>query len=330
VTVDGRELGIGLQTDKLPGEYAALARIAERGGFDVVTTFNDLWYQPALPALVEIAQATERVRIGPSCLNPYTVHPVELAGQTAVLDLVSRGRAFLGLAAGAWLDGIGMEQRRPVATIAEAWAIVSRLLAGDRSGYEGDVFRLSPGAGLAYAPARVRVPLLIGTWSPGLTALAADHADELKLGGTANPALISLVRERLGSADVGIVAGAVTVVDDDGARAREVARRRVAMYLDVVARLDATVAFDPELLSALEARVAARDADGAARLISDEVLDLFAFSGTAAQVAEQAEALFEAGARRVEFGSPHGLDEVGGLDLLAREVAPRLHGARGA
>jgi len=82
VTADGRELGIGLQTDKLPGEYTQLARIAERGGFDVITTFNDLWYQPALPALLEIAQATERVRIGPSCLNPYTVHPVELAGQT--------------------------------------------------------------------------------------------------------------------------------------------------------------------------------------------------------------------------------------------------------
>jgi 5,10-methylenetetrahydromethanopterin reductase len=243
-----------------------------------------------------------------------------------VLDLVSHGRAFLGLAAGAWLGGIGMEQRRPVATIAEAWAIVSRLLAGDRSGYEGDVFRLSPGKGLAYAPARKRVPLLIGTWSPGLTAFAADHADELKLGGTANPAVVRLVRTRLGSANVGIVAGAVTVVDHDGARARQAARRRVAMYLDVVAKLDATVAFDPELLSTLAARVAAHDSDGAARLISDETLDLFAFSGTPAQVAGQAEALFEAGARRVEFGSPHGLDEVGGLDLLTREVVPRLPG----
>jgi 5,10-methylenetetrahydromethanopterin reductase len=264
------------------------------------------------------------VRIGPSCLNPYTVHPVELAGQTAVLDLVSHGRAFLGLAAGAWLDRIGIEQRRPAVTIAEAWEIVSRLLAGDRSGYEGEVFRLSPGTGLTYAPRRERVPLLIGTWSPALTALAAEHADELKLGGTANPAVIRLVRKRLGPARVGIVAGAVTVVDHDGARARDVARRRVAMYLDVVANLDTTVAFDPELLTALAARVAANDSAGAAQLISDETLDLFAFSGTPAQVAGQAEALFEAGARRVEFGSPHGLDEVGGLDLLAREVVPRL------
>jgi 5,10-methylenetetrahydromethanopterin reductase len=324
MTAERRELGLGLQTDKRPGDYAALARIAERGGFDVVTTFNDLWYQPALPALLEIAGATERVRVGPSCLNPFTVHPVELAGQTAMLDLVSRGRAFLGLASGAWLGELAIEQRRPVAAVAEAWEVVSRLLAGDRSGFDGEVFRLEPGAGLAYAPERRRVALLVGTWSPRLTAFAAEHADELKLGGTANPAMVRLARQRLGPAEVGIVAGAVTVVDHDGARAREHARRRVAMYLDVVAALDATAKVDPELLSALAERVAARETDAAARLVSDETLDLFAFAGTPAQVAGQAQALFEAGAHRVEFGSPHGLDEGAGVELLAREVLPQL------
>ena len=53
MSADERELGLGLQTDKRPGDYAALARIAELGGFDVVTAFNDLWYQPALPALLD-------------------------------------------------------------------------------------------------------------------------------------------------------------------------------------------------------------------------------------------------------------------------------------
>jgi 5,10-methylenetetrahydromethanopterin reductase len=322
----GRELGLGLQTNKRPGDYAALARIAEAGGFDVVTTFNDLWYQPALPALLEIAAATERVRVGPSCLNPFTVHPVELAGQIAALDLASRGRAFLGLAAGAWLGDLGLEQRRPVATIAEAWEIVSRLLAGDLSGFAGEVFVLAPGKGLAYERERERVPLLIGTWSPRLTQFAAGQADELKLGGSANPALVRLTRERLGAAAarVGVVVGAVTVVDADGKRARDHARRQVAMYLAVVAGLDPTANLDPELLTALTTCVEAGDNAGAANLVSDEVLDLFAFSGTPAQIAEQAEALFDAGAWRVEFGTPHGLDERAGVELLVAEVAPRL------
>ena len=48
-----RELGLALQTNKRPGEYAALARPADDAGFAVVTVYNDLWYQPALPALLE-------------------------------------------------------------------------------------------------------------------------------------------------------------------------------------------------------------------------------------------------------------------------------------
>jgi len=324
VTNEPREVGLGLQTNKRPGEYAALALIAERGGFDVVTTFNDLWYQPALPALLEIAAATERVRVGPSCLNPYSVHPVELAGQTAALDLASGGRAFLGLAAGAWLADLGLDQRRPVETIAEAWEIVSRLLSGDRSGFEGEIFRLAPGVGLAYPRERDRVPLLIGSWSPRLTSFAAGHAAELKIGGSANPAMVRLARERLGTAEVGIVAGAVTVVDTDDTRAREHARHQVAMYLAVVAGLDPAAGVSPDLIADVAEQLAAGDVAGAASLISDDVLDLFAFSGTPDRIASQALALYDAGARRVEFGTPHGLDEIAGVELLAAEVLPRL------
>src|SRR5262249_44804883 len=175
-----------------------------------------------------------RVRVGPSCLNPYTIHPVEIAGQVAALDLASSGRAYLGLAAGAWLEELGLAQARPRRTIAEAWEIVSRLLAGERSRFDGELFSVAPGSRLAYEPERRKVPLLVGTWSPGLTAFAAQHADELKLGGSANPALVRLARERLGESGVGVVAGAVTVVDEDGERARAWARRKVAPYVAVI------------------------------------------------------------------------------------------------
>ncbi len=66
------------------------------------------------------------------------------------------------------------------------------------------------------------------------------------------------------------------------------------------------------------------DVDGAAALLPDDLLDRFAFSGTPAQIAAQAEALFDAGAKRVEFGTPHGIDERAGVELLVREVVPRL------
>ena len=96
------------------------------------------------------------------------------------------------------------------------------------------------------------------------------------------------------------------------------------MYLAVVAGLDPSAGVPAELIDAVAAELAAGDVDAAASLISDEVLDLFAFSGTPDRIAAQAQALHEAGARRVEFGTPHGLDERDGVELLAREVLPRL------
>src|SRR5207245_490843 len=111
---DLTEVGLGLQSDKRPEEYAELARRAEAAGFDVVSVFHDLLFQPAIFPLLTIAAATERVRLGPAALNPLTLHPVELAGQAAALDLASDGRAYLGLVAGAWLDRLGLDESRPV------------------------------------------------------------------------------------------------------------------------------------------------------------------------------------------------------------------------
>ena len=261
----------------------------------MVTVFHDLLYQPAIAPLLVLAQATERVRLGPAALNPYTLHPVEIAGQVAALDLVSGGRAFLGLAHGSWLDRLGLEQPRPVETMRETVEIVRRLLAGDRSGFRGEVFELAPGAGLEYEPQRPAMALMLGTWRPRMAALAAEVADEVKIGGCANPAMVRLMREWIGRDEAGVVVGAVTVVDRDGARARDLARAKVAMYLDVVGELDPTL--EPG---------------------TEPPLELFAFAGTPAEVVAQVEQLAAAGLKRVEFGDPVG------LDLLLAEVVPAL------
>jgi 5,10-methylenetetrahydromethanopterin reductase len=324
VTQDGRELGLGLQTDKKPGDYAPLATLADDAGFEVVTTFNDLWFQPALPALLEIAAATTRVRVGPSCLNPFTVHPVEIAGQIAALDAASDGRAFLGLARGTWLEPLGLDQSDPVTAIREAWEVVRRLLAGDDSGFTGRRFSLPREQRLRFPILRDEVPLLVGTWAPRLSAFAGEAAQELKVGGSSNPDVVPVIRERIGNPDVRIVLGAVTVVDEDGKRARKIARREVAMYLAVVAELDPTVSLDPELIARVRVFVAAGDDESAGALISDDLLDRFAFAGSPKEVAAHAEAVFDAGAGRVDFGTPHGTPERRGVELLCSQVLPRL------
>jgi len=167
--------------------------------------FHDLLYQPAIGPLLLMARVTERVRLGPAALNPFTLHPYEIAGQIAMLDAVSGGRAFLGLAKGAWLDRLGLAEPRPLAALREAVAIVRALLAGDDNGYAGSRYTLAPGTRLAYPRARDAVPLMIGTWGRATAAWAGTVADEVKLGGSANPDLLPVVREWIGNPVVKLV-----------------------------------------------------------------------------------------------------------------------------
>jgi 5,10-methylenetetrahydromethanopterin reductase len=302
----GIEFGIGLQGDRDLSEYGPLGRLAEEVGFDVVTAFGDAGYLPPLAVLLQVAAATTRVRLGPSCLNPYTSHPVEIAGQIAALDAASGGRAYLGLARGAWLDTIGMEQPRPLRALREAAAVVEKLLRGDDSGFAGEMFSIAPGFRLAQPLPGRRVPLLIGAWGSRTVALAGEIADELKVGGSANAELVPVMRERLGpSSATKIVMGAVTVVDHDGRAARERARAAVAMYYDVVAAFDITL-------------------DQHEAVITDDLLDRFAFAGTPASVARQVRDLLDAGVARIEFGAPFGLDAETGLRLLGGQVLPEF------
>jgi 5,10-methylenetetrahydromethanopterin reductase len=102
---------------------------------------------------------------------------------------------------------------------------------------------------------------------------------------------------------VRIVVGAVTVVDEDAAAARACAEQQVRMYLDVVAELDPTIDLS-------RGRAAP--------------LDKFVIAGTPEEVAAQAQALYDAGAARVEFGTPQGITTASGVDLLADRVLPLL------
>jgi 5,10-methylenetetrahydromethanopterin reductase len=269
----------------------------------VISVFHDLFFQPAIFPLLAIARVTERVRLGPAALNPQTLHPVEIAGQVAALDLASGGRAYLGLVTGSWLDRLGLEEERPLTRLREAVEVVRRLLTGDRSGFAGERFALSPGAGLAYEPLRRDIPLMIGTWRPRAARLAAAVADEVKIGGCANPDMVRLMRSWLGDNGPRIVVGAVTVVDEDGERARAHARAQVQMYLDVVGELDPTLELAPGETPPLEK---------------------FVLAGTPEEVAEHARALYHAGAHRVEFGTPQGLTTRGGVELLCDRVLPLL------
>lgn len=328
-----RQLSIAVQADKTEAAYARLGAMAEGLGFGGVSVYGDLGFQPPLFPLLAMAAHTTRVRLGAACLNPYLVHPIELTGQVAALDQASGGRAYLGLARGSWLDQVGIAPDRPLRRLREAVEVVRLLLRGDPGGYTGQVFRIEPGTTLHWPPLRPRVDVMIGAWGPKTLALAGELADEVKVGGSANPDLVAPVRASLVAGArrsgrppdaVGVAFGAVTVVDEDRAVARRLARTQVAMYLAVVADLDPTADVPVGLLERVRTAVAAGDHEGAGAQVSDQVLDRFALAGTPDDVAGQVGALFDAGVTRVEFGTPHGVTPESGVELLGRRVLPAV------
>ena len=322
--MSNRALSIAFQTDKPISAYGPLAATVERHGFDGVTVYNDLLYQPPWLPLLEMAKATQRVRVGIAAVVPFVCHPVNIAGNIALIDEAAQGRAFLGMARGGWLDFVGVKVPKPVTALREAFACVRHLLRQSKEPLPGEIFPLAGGDSLRWQAIRSEIPFLLGSWGEKTIAACVDLVDEVKIGGSANPTVIAHFRRMIGNPTTKIVIGAVTVVDEDRTLARARARREVALYLPVVAELDPTIQIEPELLARLRAAADQYDFAAAAALISDELLTRFAFAGNPDDIATHADSLFAAGADRVEFGTPHGISAEEGLRLLGTKVLPAL------
>jgi 5,10-methylenetetrahydromethanopterin reductase len=337
VEVVHHSISIAFQTNKPISAYGPLAATAEGYGFDGVSVYNDLLYQPAWLPLLEMARHTRRVRLGVAAANPFTCHPLNIAGNISLIDEASQGRAYLGLVRGGWLDFLGLEPARPVIALREAFECIRHLLSGSREPYPGEIFSLAGGESLRWPVYRADIPFLLGTWGAKTIHACLPYISEIKIGGTANPGVIPQIQAAVAKAaphsgrdpaEVGIVVGAVTVVDRDGQAARQLARREAALYVSIIAQLDHSLGIEPELLSRINAASARYDYELVASYISDTLLRRLALAGTPHEVAAQAVELFAAGASRVEFGTPHGLDETEGLRLLGEQVLPALQAYR--
>lgn len=323
--------GISFQSDKSIAEYRELATIVDRYEFETVSVYQDLFFQPPWPALLQFAELTSTPLVGPAVVNPYLCHPVLVAGHLAILDELSRGRAYLGVGKGAFFEDIGITQPRPLTAIREAVDLVQRFLRGDREPYEGKIFHVSEDAHLRFPIPNHALPVLVGGWGPKTLTLAGEIADMAKVGGCANPDSAATFREYLneGTAKAEhskdatrLVYGAVTVVDRDARVAEAVARRNVAMYVGVAGRLDPTYAIPEDEMAAIETALAAGDQDAAGAAISPETLRRFCTHGTPRDIIAHMETLFDAGIDIFELGTPHGVHEGEAIRLLGEEVLP--------
>jgi 5,10-methylenetetrahydromethanopterin reductase len=167
-----------LNNDLPPADYITLACAAEAAGFDQFWLSNDLFLRSALAILPLVALHTTRIEIGTGILNPYTLHPGEIAMFASTMDELSGSRFNLGLAAGAgeFLKWVGLEQGSTLAALRETVAAIRRLQAGARTPMAGEFLHWTPEAYLRFQAPR-RTPIYIGAMGPKMLALTGELAD---------------------------------------------------------------------------------------------------------------------------------------------------------
>jgi probable F420-dependent oxidoreductase len=188
-----RPLSVGVQLPEVERdvrwpELAGMARAAEEVGFESIWLGDHLLYRDdgrpergpwdAWTTLAALAASTERVRLGPLVACAAFHPPGMLARMAASIDEVSRGRFVLGIGAG-WNEtefrAFGVPFGERATRFEETFAIVRRLLAGERVTFEGRFARVED-AVLLPEPAR-RVPMMIGSTGDRVLRAALPHAD---------------------------------------------------------------------------------------------------------------------------------------------------------
>jgi len=188
-----RQLSVGVQLPEVERdvrwpEIVSMARAAEATGFDSVWLGDHLLYRgdgrpergpwDAWTTLAAVAASTERVRLGPLVACAAFHPPGILARMAASVDEVSRGRFVLGIGAG-WNEtefrAFGIPFGERASRFEETFAIVRRLLAGERVTFEGRFAHVED-AVLLPEPAR-RLPMMLGSNGDRLLRAALPHVD---------------------------------------------------------------------------------------------------------------------------------------------------------
>ena len=200
----------GLQVGFIPiegGHYYrdALEEVvrAEDLGFDSVwmeehhSVTNHYWPSP-LPVLAGFATRTSRMRLGTDILVAPFYHPVRLAEDTAMLDVMSGGRFVLGVAIGYKPDEFalyGVELEKRGARFEEQLAIMNGLWTQESVSFTGTYYRVV-GRLEPQPPTRPHPPVWIGGWGDITLRRAATLADNWVPGPTADLARLLAGKQR--------------------------------------------------------------------------------------------------------------------------------------
>jgi F420-dependent oxidoreductase-like protein len=203
----------GTGVENLFPTVIAQAREAEAAGFDSVFVMDHFYQLPMLgdpdqpmleayTALGALATATERVQLGTLVTGNSYRNPTLLAKIITTLDVISQGRAILGIGTG-WFelehDQLGYEFGTftdRFKRLDEALQIILPMLKGERPTVAGKWYQVEEA--MANPRFRDHIPLMIGGSGEKKTIpLAAKHFDHLNViaGFDELPRKVQVVRE---------------------------------------------------------------------------------------------------------------------------------------
>ena len=187
----------GTGVDQLFPTVTAQAKEADEAGFDSVFLMDHFYQLPgigtydqpmleAYTALGALAAATQNVQLGTLVTGNTYRNPTLLAKAITTLDVISAGRAILGIGTG-WFelehDQLGYDFGTftdRFEKLGEALQIILPMLAGERPTVTGKHYRTQEA--LANPRFRDHIPLMIGGSGEKKTIpLAAKHFDHLNV-----------------------------------------------------------------------------------------------------------------------------------------------------
>lgn len=143
-----------------------------------------------VPALMAVAAATERVRIGALVFDNDYRHPVVLAKEMATMDVLSDGRVDIGIGAG-WMasdyESAGIRYDRPgvrVDRFAEALAVIKGAMADGPFSFDGEHYSISNYDAKPKPLQRPHPPILVGGGGRRVLGIAAREADIVGINGS--------------------------------------------------------------------------------------------------------------------------------------------------
>jgi len=171
-----------------------VATAAEKAGFDSYWTPDHLvatgvrrW--DALEAwctLTALAVNTKKIKLATGVSDTYRYHPAALAQKVATLDIISGGRAILGIGIGEAMNLVPycIPYDKPVARTEEALEIIRKLWSEDFFDYSGNYYKLQrafiqpkPSVPISETKFRPTVPIFVAASSPRTMEMVAKYGD---------------------------------------------------------------------------------------------------------------------------------------------------------